>query len=133
MLDRNGNGTIDNSQELFGNNTPQPHSQEPNGFLALAEYDKPAQGGNDDGFISRKDAIYSQLRLWIDANHNGISEPDELHTLEEMGVHRIELDFRRSDMTDLNGNIFRYRARIWDQHRAIPNRWTYDVFLQEAK
>ena len=128
-LDRNGNGTIDNGQELFGDLTPQPDVPMKNGFLALAEFDKTANGGNSDGVIDNNDSIFGNLRLWQDLNHNGISESSELHKFSDFGLRVLFLDFKLSKKTDENGNEFKYRAKVRDTKDAQLGRWAWDVFL----
>ena len=130
-LDRNGNGRVDSGAELFGNFTSLADGQPAlNGFRALAEFDLPVLGGNGDGVISAEDEVYRRLRIWVDKNHNGVSEPDEILTLPQAGVVRIELRYALSPRMDEFGNSFKFRGQAWiklgGKEHAVP---IYDVFF----
>lgn len=75
VLDRNGNGDVDDGSELFGPRTGQ-------GFLELAEFD---QDGNL--WIDENDEIFSQLQLWV-ADESG---QKQLKSLKDVGVGAIYL------------------------------------------
>jgi hypothetical protein len=128
-LDRNGNGTIDDFTELFGNLTAQPSSATPNGYLALAVFDDPNNGGNGNRAIDPGDSVYPYLRVWIDENHNGVSEPGELHTLSELGIFQIDLEYYPTPYVDENGNVFRYRSQIEDS-AGKRHDMCYDFYVK---
>jgi hypothetical protein len=107
-LDRDGNTLISRGAELFGTVTPSLSGVRfPNGYEALRELDF-----NGDGTLDAKDPHYPWLRLWRDANRNGISEPSELSSLAAAGVSAIDLDYRQSRRVDEWGNRFLYRSQV---------------------
>ncbi len=127
VLDRNGDGAIGDGTELFGGTTPQPPSEQRNGFLALAVFDAVSGGGNADGYIDGRDPIFVSLRVWIDRDHDGIAGPLELRSLTDAGIRGFSLRYHESRRRDEFGNYFRYRAKVSDSIQRT--RWVWDVFL----
>ncbi len=101
VWDKNANGNIDSGQELFGDETiftngPNAGKKAANGFAALADLDQGSlvNGvlvGANDGVFDAKDAQYANLRIWRDLNQDGVSQANELQTLQATGVQSITL------------------------------------------
>ncbi|MEZ4483528.1 MAG: calcium-binding protein [Syntrophotaleaceae bacterium] len=100
VMDRNGDGNINDGGELFGDQTIlQNGATASHGFEALAEWDD-----NADGKIDATDAIWGSLKVWQETNGDGFSSAAELRTLDELGIAAINLDNTAVDITDENGN-----------------------------
>ena len=130
-LDRDGNGRIDDGRELFGDESPQLPSAEPNGFRALAVFDDPLNGGDGDGWIDRRDSIFEHLLLWRDADHDGVTDDRELQTLGEGGIEALAVGYRTVHRRDEHGNVYRYRAEAI-RSPGPGARVAWDVLLTEA-
>jgi hypothetical protein len=132
-MDRNGNGRIDDGSELFGNNTPaapeMPGVTTPNGFEALKFVETSSYGRSErNEVITARDAAFSQLALWRDLNHNGLSEPDELQPVSESGLEAINTEYKISRRVDKYGNEFRQRSRVLWKDGQYDH--LYDIWLQ---
>lgn len=81
-----------------------------NGFEALAVFDRYELGGNGDGLITPEDLVWRDLLLWIDGNHNGISEAEEIRTLNQEGIVAIDLSYVERDDYDGSGNLHKFQG-----------------------
>ncbi|HEX2061298.1 MAG TPA: hypothetical protein VHK90_11200 [Thermoanaerobaculia bacterium] len=122
-LDRNGNGRIDDGSELFGDHARLANGDRArNGFEVLAELD-----ANADSVVDGKDPAWSELVLWFDRNHDGISLRAELWPIADSEVTGLETGYRWIGRRDRHANMFRYASRI---HHLFGRRPYYDVFLR---
>ena len=101
VRDINGNGQIDNGTEMFGNHTVLQNGKNAvNGFEALKDLDS-----NGNGKFDAEDDAWSQVKVWRDANTNGIVDSGELLTLEQAGIESINLKYDYQKEADENGNL----------------------------
>ena len=117
-IDLDADGVINDHAELFGNKTGSA-----NGFVALAAYDT-----NSDDAITSADTQFDDLLVWVDANADGHSQADELHTLDDLSITSIDLDYSNVNYT-ISGNEILQESTftINGQTRDIVDAWfAYD-------
>jgi VCBS repeat-containing protein len=100
VMDLNHDGVVNNGSELLGSSTQLADgSLAKDGWQALTQHDV-----NADGFINTKDAAFLDLKVWVDANSNGVTDAGELQTLSDVGIQSINLA-HNNVQTAQNGNI----------------------------
>lgn len=119
VVDRDNDGLITSGRELFGNKTAP---RVPNGFEMLGTMDL---DGND--VLDHQDSTWARLALWVDADHDGITDEGELMPISETDIEGISTVYHRTDRKDKDGNLYRYRSVAWRDGHAVP---TWDVFLR---
>jgi hypothetical protein len=101
-MDRNGNSIIEDGSELFGNTSVLESGQfAANGYEALRDLDE-----NADGAVDSADKDFSRLRVWSDANRNGVAEAAEVRSLSAVGISGLSLEYWESSRRDRWGNRF---------------------------
>lgn len=129
------------AKELFGAsfvNPDKPEATYENGFLALQDYagtsagcgeevevlQYTGEGPTDEQLSVRYEQMkkrylgpwnskYNDLKIWVDANRDGISSSDEIKGLKEAGVLAINTclaDINEKDETDRFGNNTKLRS-----------------------
>lgn len=122
VRDLNGNGAIDNGRELFGSNTRLGDgSLAANGFVALGELDD-----NHDGVVDANDAAFASLRIWRDANGNGVTDAGELLSIADAGIAGFRTAWSASSLVDANGQAHQQvgsAIRIDGGNAAMSDVW----------
>lgn len=131
----NAQGRVNGVDEMFGDNTRGPDGRyAANGFAALAKFDGADASGRrrlarPDGLIDSRDAVFSELRLWSDMNLDGKATPDELFTLDEMGVEAIDLVYDPSfKETDKYGNETKLKSAVRLKDHSL--RLLFDLWFR---
>lgn len=87
---------------------------------------------DDDGDnqIDSDDAVWTELLLWTDTSHDGVSQPGELRRLSETGgIRFLGLRYVRTPRVDQYGNAFRYAARVGRSPGSPVSPISVDVFF----
>lgn len=66
------------------------------------------------------------MRLWVDRNHDAVTDPGELQPIRERAILGLGTEYRRVERTDVHGNKFRLMGHSVTQAGRQPY---YDVIF----
>ena len=142
VVDRNGDGIINDGTELFGDSTLLADgTKAKDGYAALREFDS-----NSDGRVDAQDKHFNQLRVWRDLNQDGICQTNELFTLEQVGVKALNLANKNTNTNLGNGNTLAQSGSyettdgrthamgdVNFEHKPVFSEYTEEVKLTEQQ
>jgi len=114
-------------ERSYSGTSPRNARHKQKRFLALAEFDKPENGGNGDGVINR------DMRSFAASFVAGF-EPNESQNLTNfihcfIGLKAFSLEFRLSQRLDQYGHEFRYRSKVREPGIRKWGNAAWDVFV----
>lgn len=109
LVDSKGTDTVQDVSQMFseyygaqgGKNGLTAKTRFKDGYEALCSVDS-----DKNGVIDKKDSVWPNLKVWVDANHNGKSESGELKSLESLAISQLNLQTKPAasgEMRDGNG------------------------------
>ena len=102
VRDINHDGQINDGTELFGSESVLKNGEKAgDGWSALADVDS-----NGDGKIDAADAVFAEIKVWVDANSDGVAETGELRSLSDAGIQHIDVAHATSNTTQNNNVLF---------------------------
>ena len=86
---------------------------------------------NGDGVFDSSDAEWHKFRVWQDLDQDGVSDPGELRTLDEVGIQSISLESTGGTETRGDGTrIFGHGTYVVDDGGVPVTRELLDVALR---
>ncbi|WP_236939894.1 hypothetical protein [Francisella uliginis] len=99
VRDKNLDGQITSGRELFGDNTIKSDGTKAvDGFDALSDLDS-----NSDGVFNEQDSAFSEVKVWQDADQDGVTDQGELLSLAEAGISSIDLNAKTVNQSVAGG------------------------------
>ena len=92
VVDLDGSGAIENGREVLSEHFSEGGFSD--SVAALASLDD-----NGDNVIDARDAAFAMLRVWDDLNEDGVSQAEELSSLDDLGIDAFHLAVAALDET----------------------------------